>query len=106
MGMSTGGAGGATAAINITPYIDILLVLLIIFMVIQPTMQYDLEARVPQKAPDEIPDNIIVKTDAIVVSIDATGALRINQDPVTSDLLGDRLFEMLYRNAFHRISSP
>ena len=98
MSMSTGGAsgaaGGASSDINITPYIDILLVLLIIFMVIQPTMQYDLEARVPQKAPDEIPDNIIVKTDAIVVSIDATGALRINQDPVTSDLLGERLFDI------------
>jgi biopolymer transport protein TolR len=95
MSMATGGSGdGPKNDINITPYIDILLVLLIIFMVIQPTMQYNLEARVPQKAPDIIPENIIVKSDAIVVSIDATGALRINQDPVTADLLGERLFDI------------
>jgi biopolymer transport protein TolR len=94
MAMAVGSGGGAKSDINITPYIDILLVLLIIFMVIQPTMQYDLEARVPQKAPDEIPENIIVKSDAIVVSIDPTGALRINQDPVTLDRLGERLFDI------------
>ena len=48
MGMSTG--SGTKSDINITPYIDILLVLLIIFMVIQPTTQYDLNARVPEDA--------------------------------------------------------
>ncbi|HUV14624.1 MAG TPA: biopolymer transporter ExbD, partial [Acidobacteriota bacterium] len=53
MGMSgSSGAFGPKSDINITPYIDILLVLLIIFMVIQPTTQYDLRARVPEDAPD------------------------------------------------------
>ena len=71
MAMQTGGAG-QMANINITPYIDILLVLLIIFMVIQPTTQYDLRARVPQEAPEDIPEDVIIKSDAIVVSIAAT----------------------------------
>jgi len=93
MAMETGGSG-QMANINITPYIDILLVLLIIFMVIQPTTQYDLRARVPQEAPEDIPDDVIIKSDAIVVSIATNGALQINQEPVTLDRLGARLFEI------------
>jgi biopolymer transport protein ExbD len=85
---------GASSDINITPFIDILLVLLIIFMVIQPMIQYDLEARVPQKLPDELPEDLIIKSDAIVVSIDRQGAYRINQDPVRLNNLGSRLFEI------------
>ena len=84
----------AKADINITPYIDILLVLLIIFMVIQPTMQYDLQARVPEKMPEDIPQDVIIKSDAIVVTIASNGALEINQEPVTLDRLGTRLFEI------------
>ena len=50
IGRMSGHSSGVAAKsdINITPYIDILLVLLIIFMVIQPTTQYDLRARVPR----------------------------------------------------------
>jgi len=95
MAMAAGGSGsGPNSNINITPYIDILLVLLIIFMVIQPTVQYDLEARVPQEMPEDLPENLIVKSDAIVISIDVQGALRINQDPVTLNQLGSRLFDI------------
>ena len=89
------GAGGRKADINVTPYIDILLVLLIIFMVIQPTDQYDLEARVPQKSQqEELPKNVRIITDTIVVSIDAQSNLMINTDPVTMDQLGPRLFDI------------
>ena len=94
MSMSTGTSGGPSSEINITPYIDILLVLLIIFMVIQPTIQYDLHARVPQEMPEDLPEDLIIKSDAIVVSIDTKGALRINQDAVTLDVLGSRLFDI------------
>lgn len=85
---------GQNSDINITPYVDILLVLLIIFMVIQPTTQYNLQARVPQKPAEDIPENVIVKSDAIVVSIDSLGGLRINQDPVNLNQLGARLFDI------------
>ena len=94
MAMKTGSGKGSMSDINITPYIDILLVLLIIFMVIQPTMQYDLRARVPEKMPEDIPQDVIIKSDAIVVSVAANGALSINQEPVTLDRLGARLFEI------------
>lgn len=47
MGMSSGGSSGATPNINVTPLIDVLLVLLIIFMVITPTKPHKFEAKVP-----------------------------------------------------------
>ena len=83
----------AKSDINITPYIDILLVLLIIFMVIQPTIKYDLKARTPQEA-DDLPENVIRKTEAIVLQIAANGTYRINKDPVTLNQMGRRLFEI------------
>ena len=92
--MSAHSTKGQKSDINITPYIDILLVLLIIFMVIQPKTQYDLEARVPQKPPEEVEQNVVIKSDAIVVSLDTQGMLRINTDPVTLDQLGARLFDI------------
>ncbi len=94
MAMSAHPSGGPKSDINITPYIDILLVLLIIFMVIQPTSQYDLRARVAEKPPEDLPENVVVKSDAIVVTVSLDGEISINQDPVTLNQLGTRLFDI------------
>jgi len=51
MGMAMGGKEGPAADINMTPMIDVLLVLIIIFMVITPLTPKGLEARVPQPPP-------------------------------------------------------
>ena len=80
--------------INITPLVDTLLVLLIIFMVIQPTTQYDLRARVPDKPPEDLPENVIVRSDAIVISISQDGSIAINQDGILLPQLGSKLFEI------------
>jgi biopolymer transport protein TolR len=53
MGMGGGGTGGAMSEMNVTPMIDVLLVLIIIFMVIQPTTPKGLEALVPQPPKDQ-----------------------------------------------------
>ena len=89
MGMSIGGKGGAMSNINITPYIDILLVLLIIFMVITPIRQMDLEVKVPQPAPDTGP--VIQDPNVIVVSISDTMQIAINGFDQSLGRLGEEL---------------
>lgn len=55
MGMSAGGGAGVQPSINVTPLIDVLLVLMIIFMVISPTKPHKFEAKVPEKPPENQP---------------------------------------------------
>jgi len=81
MGMSTGGGGGATPHINVTPLIDVLLVLLIIFMVITPLKPSRFEAKVPAEPKDQ-PQNIKPNPLTLVVSINRdTKAITLNNEP-------------------------
>jgi biopolymer transport protein TolR len=72
MGMSSGGPGGLSSDINVTPLIDVLLVLLIIFMVIVPVTPKGLEALVPQPPKNPTQDQPNDRT--IVVQVQANGA--------------------------------
>jgi len=92
MGMSMGSKGGAMANINITPYIDILLVLLIIFMVITPIVQMDLEVKVPQASTDTGPST--PDPNVIVVSISDAGQIEVNGTSQTWERLGAELLEI------------
>ena len=98
MGMDVGHKKGAKSDPNIVPLIDVLLVLLIIFMVITPLTPQGLDALVPQPNPNaeaSAPEDIRT----IVVSIDASRQLTINQEPVTVDTLGPRLLEIFKTRA-------
>lgn len=90
--MKVGGKKGALSDINITPYVDILLVLLIIFMVITPVKQMDLDVKVPQTADN--PDKTAVDPNVIVVSIDQSARIAINQEEVSIANLGKKLQEI------------
>jgi len=92
MGMNVGSKKGAMASINITPYIDILLVLLIIFMVITPIRQMDLNVKVPQANNDINP--VAVDPSVIVISIGEAAQLAINGEAQTIDRLGKKLQEI------------
>jgi len=91
MSMNVGGKKGSMSDINITPYIDILLVLLIIFMVITPVRQMDLDVKVPQASQDTggPPD-----PNVIVVTITESAQIAINQEQTNIGDLGRKLQEI------------
>ena len=104
MSMTTGGAaGGFLNEINVTPMIDILLVLLIIFMVIVPVTPKGLDALVPQppKTPQQQPNDrtIVVQ---ILYHPGAAPTYKINQDDVAKADLLSRLTG-IYANRAERV---
>jgi biopolymer transport protein TolR len=105
MAMTTGGGGGYTSDINVTPMIDVLLVLLIIFMVIVPVTPKGLDALVPQ--PPKNPQQQQQPNDRTIVVqvIDQKGGApqyKINETPVQKTELLAKLTE-IYSNRAERV---
>ncbi len=97
MSMNVGKRRGYQADINITPYIDILLVLLIIFMVVTPLKRFEHPVRVPQPAPATQPKE--VKPDSVIVDMGLDRSLRLNDQPITLGELEKTLTEVFRRRA-------
>ena len=102
MAMAVGGKKGAMSDINVTPLIDVLLVLIITFMVITPRTPHGLDALVPQPNPNAKPDlNVLNRT--IVVTMDAARQVAINQTPVNIQDLGSKLEDIFKNRSDHII---
>jgi biopolymer transport protein ExbD len=94
MAMDVGGKKkGPRSEINVTPLVDIVLVLLIIFMVLTPTMLKNIAATVPEKAEDQ--QQPVPSDSAIVVEYTAKRELTVNLEPVAVEGLQDKLIERL-----------
>src|SRR5271167_1352364 len=98
MSMAVGGSGGPKADINMTPMIDVLLVLIIIFMVITPLTPKGLEALVPQPPPPNQKPNLSDQR-TVVITIDAKHNYAVNSEGIDEAHLGFRLEEIFKTRA-------
>ena len=91
MAFSTGNdSGGPMAEINVTPLVDVMLVLLIIFMITTPLMQHKVKVKLPEATledteskPNQVPP--------VTIAVTENGALFWNDEPVTKDQLESHL---------------
>ena len=95
MGMAAGGGGGLQSEINVTPMVDIMLVLLIIFMVVTPMLQHGITVNMPKDLKNPEEDQRIIKDTSIVISIPADGEYYLGKSKVDKAQLKDKVEKML-----------
>jgi len=94
--MQVGGSGSMRSDINVTPLVDVVLVLLIIFMVITPVVQMGYLVRVPPKAPANLPPSAV--NDQIILRLAPDNRIFINKDDVPPDQFAQRIREIMHGN--------
>lgn len=94
--MQVGGGGSMRSDINVTPLVDVVLVLLIIFMVITPVVQMGYLVKVPPKAPANLPPSAV--QDQIILRIASGGRVMINKEEMSIDQFPNRIREILRGN--------
>ena len=96
MGMSGGGGGGGLQSeINVTPMVDIMLVLLIIFMVVTPFLQQGITVALPKNMNNPDVDPRIIKESSIVISVPNDGEYYLGKQRLQREQLGEKVDTML-----------
>ncbi|MDP1921439.1 MAG: biopolymer transporter ExbD [Myxococcales bacterium] len=100
MGMSLGDSGGkrrggAKPVMNVTPLVDVVLVLLIIFMVVTPLLTKQLWLNVPPKPEENSPPPPADVLPPIVITLAKDGVTKVNSEPVAKDQLAARVLGMV-----------
>jgi biopolymer transport protein ExbD/biopolymer transport protein TolR len=95
MGMEIGGASEYNSEINVTPMVDVMLVLLIIFMIVTPLLQQGVSVNLPRDmiSPDQDPD--IAKDTSVVIAIPDNSNFYIGKEQYPLDALGDKIKKMM-----------
>lgn len=94
--MQVGGSGSVKSDINVTPLVDVVLVLLIIFMVITPVVQMGYLVKVPPKAPANLPPSAV--QDQIILRLISDGRVMINKEEMTMEQFPGRVNAILRGN--------
>jgi biopolymer transport protein TolR len=96
MSMQTGGgSGGLQSEINVTPMVDIMLVLLIIFMVVTPFLQQGITVALPKNLDNPEVDQNIIKESSIVISIPVEGQYYLGKISVPREQVTEKVDKML-----------
>ena len=94
MGMSTGGGGGGMKSeINVTPLVDVVLVLLIIFMIVIPMTQVGYDVNTPPKVQTSSPPPTL--SDQLIVRLDVSGSIYINKEAVSASEFPTRFHDVI-----------
>ena len=92
MSFSSGNeSGGPMAEINVTPLVDVMLVLLIIFMITTPLMNHRVKVQLPEAVLDKKPEEKGIKVPPITISVTDAGELFWNDEPITRQVIESKL---------------
>ena len=95
MGMAAGGGSGLNSEINVTPMVDIMLVLLIIFMVVTPMLQHGVTVNLPKDLNNPEEDQRIIKDNSIVIAIPKDGEYYLGKERMAKEQIKDKVEKML-----------
>ncbi len=90
-----GGTDEYNSEINVTPMVDVMLVLLIIFMIVTPLLQKGVTVNIPKELNSPEEDMAITSDESVVVSIPNNTDFYIGKDPFPIEELGDRIGAMM-----------
>ncbi|MCP9494952.1 MAG: biopolymer transporter ExbD [Pyrinomonadaceae bacterium MAG19_C2-C3] len=95
MGMAVGGSGGFNSDINVTPMVDVMLVVLIIFMVVTPLLQSGVTVALPKNLNNPEEDQRIIKETSVVVAVTNDDKYFVGKDEVDKATLETKVTELM-----------